>query len=186
MARTALILQQVSSSKVLISMFKICDNILTAFWDLITFCAFNPDDITVLIDDGNPKHVQYTKENLVGMCTVLFCLNSQIFVEDTKHGRSRSWREFRRSVLSSLSMSRRASSLFYVLVSGGRQLADDNEDEEDGWDECMSFFIFFSDNWLSIMSYRYTYLRPWDNFRWCRSHPCICICHLHWLRRARL
>ena len=52
--------------------------------------GYNPDDITVLIDDGNPKHVQPTKENLVGVCTVFLCLNNHIFVKDTKHGRSRS------------------------------------------------------------------------------------------------
>jgi hypothetical protein len=52
--------------------------------------AYHPDDITVLIDDGNPNHVQPTKENLVGVYTVFLILNDQIFVEDTKHERSRS------------------------------------------------------------------------------------------------
>ena len=43
--------------------------------------------------------------------------------------------------------------VFYVLVSGhGSQLADDNGDEEDGWDECMSIFIFFS--YHLIISYK--------------------------------
>ena len=52
--------------------------------------GYDPDDITVLIDDGDSKHVQPTKENLVGMCTVFLCLNIQIFVKDTKHERSHS------------------------------------------------------------------------------------------------
>ena len=52
--------------------------------------GYNLDDITVLIDDGNPKHVQPTKENLVGVSTVFLCLNNHILVKDTKHGRSRS------------------------------------------------------------------------------------------------
>ena len=35
--------------------------------------------------------------------------------------------------------------IFYILVSGhGSQLADVNGDEEDGWDECMWNYIFFS------------------------------------------
>ena len=48
---------------------------------------------------------------------------------------------------------------FYILVSdcGDHRLADVNGDEEDGWDECMSNFIFFSYN--LIISYRYPDLR---------------------------
>jgi metacaspase-1 len=40
--------------------------------------GFSPDDITVLIDDGNPKHVQPTKENLVSVCqrAIFVCLNN--------------------------------------------------------------------------------------------------------------
>lgn len=68
---------------------------------------FNPDDITVLIDDGDPKHVQPTKENLVSVqwvCAIFLCLNNQFFVKDAKHERPRSWRPIGRSVLSSLSV----------------------------------------------------------------------------------
>ena len=38
--------------------------------------GYDTDDTTVLIDDGNPKHVQPTKENLVGLCTLFLCLNN--------------------------------------------------------------------------------------------------------------
>ena len=66
-------------------------NLLRSDYVFLPDCyGYNPDDITVLIDDGNPKHVQPTKENIVGLCTVFLCSNDQIFVKDTKHDGSRS------------------------------------------------------------------------------------------------
>ncbi|KAF8816853.1 hypothetical protein BYT27DRAFT_6379021 [Phlegmacium glaucopus] len=74
---------------------------------LIDIYCYNAQDITVLTDDGDPENVQPTEENII-------------------------------KEMGNLVADARPGDRFYFHYSGhGTQLADDNDDEEDGWDECI-------------------------------------------------
>ncbi|KAF8816852.1 hypothetical protein BYT27DRAFT_6378931 [Phlegmacium glaucopus] len=74
---------------------------------LLDCYGYHPDDITVLIDDCDPEHMQPTEENLIQSMKDL--------VADARQG----------------------DQFFLHYAGHGTQLPDDNDDEEDGLDECI-------------------------------------------------